>query len=247
MFVCGGLASCAMFFNLLNPPPWLETTLSFISMIGGGVLCSALVTLIIEIQNDNRDKKRCEEQRLLLLADVKYRLFDIYKKEAKVLSWYYNKHVLNEQYTYVEHDISCKELVVFLSLLTDKLYKEEQKNASYDFDNPREVVKKSKDKKACLVTHTQNSYNYLLTSLNKLSNEFPLLVTCGILNEDSIKALKHMSLTIEYILSYTNPAHYEIEFALFEKKYFFDEAEQYLQVLNISNQETINCFFKDVL
>ena len=49
------------------------------------------------------------------------------------------------------------------------------------------------------------------------------------------------------ILSYTNPAHYEIELALFEKKCFFDKAEQYLQVLNISNQETINCFFKDVL
>lgn len=247
MFVCGGLASCALFFNLLKPSPWLETTLSLISMLGGGVFCSALVTLIIEIQNDNRDKKCREEQRLLLLANVKYRLFDVYTNEAEVLSWYYNKHVLNEQYKHVEHDLSCKELVEFLSLLTDKLYKEEQKSTSYNFNNPKEVLEKATDKKVCLVTHTQNRYNYLLTSLNKLSNEFPLLLTAEILNEDSIKALKYMSREIESILSFINPAHYEIELALFEKKSFFDNAEKYLQALNISKQETINCFFKDVL
>lgn len=65
--------------------PW-TILCDFIAMIGGGILCSTIVSWIIDEQNKNKEKRAREEQRKYIFSSVKNSFIRLFERELFQLS-----------------------------------------------------------------------------------------------------------------------------------------------------------------
>ena len=71
IMICTGLIlTCCLFFELIKLPCWLDVIINIVSIIGSGVLCSAIVSWLVEESNEKQKIETAKEQRKFILSTL---------------------------------------------------------------------------------------------------------------------------------------------------------------------------------
>ena len=84
-----------------------DTIFNIVAMIGSGILCSAVVSYIIEISNNKRDEKLKQEQQKYIFSSAKDSLLWLFSLEYK------NKFRLFSEYTIAKNIIESEKSTLF--------------------------------------------------------------------------------------------------------------------------------------
>ena len=98
MILSGAVLTFLLFNKLFGEiPMWLTIGLDVLAMLGSGVFCSAIVSLIIDKQNQKIADEKREEQRIFILGSSQRSIVNLYKRELTELSIYHTNYILKEK------------------------------------------------------------------------------------------------------------------------------------------------------
>lgn len=234
MFILGLLATFSFIFTIWADEE-TDIVLNIIAMIGSGIFCSALVSLIIEQSNKKRELQRKQDEQKFILSSVKDILISITKSELRYLSEY----VLfeNNSAKTIKRDLSfplqIKNVTKYLTDIINSLYK----NTSVVIDE--NYLKKQKRKRDLAYGMLLPYYRTLNHSLLKVIEDSPFYYINGNLSEDTIKALKKIQQNIDDIITYSSEETIDLLFEF--KKIFFEHISPIVKVLGINENEFYPC------
>ena len=248
MFIIGGLLSASILFDLLEIPEWLSTIISLLAMLGGGVFCSALVSCLIEKQNETRENKRKEAQREYVLGAVKHNFMRLCEREQAELSSYYSKYVLGNATQYrrelIPVEIIARNVYNLLSAIAKK--EEKQRKEDKEIVITKESMEMDRIKRYHIATANIPYYEFLLKLLTVLSADFSLLLSTEIFSEKDIEDLKDFISDIESVIMFSSDIDLEDGTILEIKKALFETTDDLLVVLNIPKGTMFSCKYKPV-
>ena len=249
MFAIGGLLSALLFVEIFTIPEWLSVTVSFFSMLGGGVLCSALVSFLIEKQNSERDRKQKEEQRTYCLSAVKSGFERLCERELAQLSIYYTKYVIGNNEKWKREEISFEKVTDTICALLAGIENYEKKKAKEERELviTLETLEVDKSKKSMLALANKPCYDFLLNALERLSNDFPLYLSSGILSKQDVDTLNSLIVDLRDILIFSSEDTYDEGTIMVFKKDLFEKSKEIAVVLNIPANCVISCHHKSAI
>ena len=100
MFWAGLGLTCCLFFELIKLPCWLGVIINIVSIIGSGVLCSAIVSWLVEESNKKQKEETIREQRKFILGTLSAQTKSILSWEICALSQYSHIRVGGERKNY---------------------------------------------------------------------------------------------------------------------------------------------------
>lgn len=248
MFVIGGILSLTMLLDLFDIPCWASVVCSFMSMLGSGVLCSSLVSFLIEKQNEARDKKLKSEQREYLIRSVKYRFMRLCEREFSEMSYYYSNYILHNNTKLSKSDFTIEHIGCSICDLLKKIEQNEtiKKASTSEIIVSPETIKFSATKFRHLVSSNTPYYNSLIQSLTDLSVDYPLLLSTRIFTDTDIENLKELASLLEDVIRFSSEMDLEDGTVLEFKKILFEQTSSILSSLNISADTVISCIYKPV-
>ena len=218
---------------------------NIIAMIGSGILCSAVVSYIIEISNNKRDEKLKQEQQEYILYSVKNSLLNLFSLEYKNLSEYLTLNDTTNQYKTNKQELEVKNVLNkvggYLSQITD--------NATICFlytnvidSNYLTRIKRRDD---LAFKNNLPYYEKLNRELLKIYDDSNYYFTTGIFNKEQLDTIHNIQLDIEQIIFYSNENNLD---NLFEfKEMFITNISKHLSLFNIKKSDKIICYSKEIL
>lgn len=246
MFGIGGLLSALILCDLLGIPGWLSTVFSFLAMLGGGVFCSALVSYLIEKQNEIREKKQKDAQRQYLLDAVKHGFMRLCEREMAELSCFYSNHVLGQKEKYRREIFPLETVGQNVCDLLSKIEQEEDRTRK---ENKEIIISLQslefeKAKKHHIISANKPYYDSLLKSLTSLSADFALFLSSGIFTEKDIDNMKALTSDVEDVIMFSSDIELDDGTILVIKKVLFEKTIEIMAALNIPTGTTFSCQYK---
>lgn len=109
MIVIGFVLTISFIATIWTNNTW-SAIFNIISMIGSGILCSAVVSYIIEISNNKRVQNLKQEQQKYILSSVKDSLLWLFSLEYKNLSEYLILSDTTNKYKTNKKELEVKKL-----------------------------------------------------------------------------------------------------------------------------------------
>lgn len=246
MFGVGGLLSALILCDLLGIPDWLSTVFSFLAMLGGGVFCSALVSYLIEKQNEIREKKQKDAQRKYLLDAVMHGFMRLCEREMAELSCYYSNHILGQREKYKREIFPLETVGQNVCSLLSKIEQDEDRKRKENTEIFTSVqsMESQKAKKYHLVSANNPYYDSLLKSLTNLSADFALFLSSGIFTEKDIDNLKSLTSDVEDVIMFSSDLELDDGTVLVIKKVLFEKTDKIMAALNIPTGTNFSCQYK---
>lgn len=245
----GGLSTLILFLQLFPTiPTWLDIIINIIAMLGSGVFCSALVSILIEKQNKTLEKARKNEQRQYILLSVKDRLKRVYSRELYQLSFYYAKYVLKKETKLLTEELTVEELSKKLNHLIEQIIKLKESESTSadmtvidaDFDN------RIKHEYDFLVKRSESFFLSVHHSLLEILDNFTIYYASGIISEDDKNILIGIDSDVDDIIAFSTEQELENGNLLEFKRIFFEKMNHSLSSLGIDSNTTIRCNYIDV-
>lgn len=108
MIVLGLVMTLAMFIKMCDGITKFWTILcDFTAMIGGGILCSTIVSYVIDKQNKKREQRDREEQRKYIFSSVKNNFMRLFERELFEISDYYAKYMMEYSGSWKKKKFPC--------------------------------------------------------------------------------------------------------------------------------------------
>lgn len=246
MVVVGGFLSLAMLLDLFDIPAWASTVCAWLSMLGGGVLCSALVSWSFEKQNQQREQKQKNAQKEYLLKSVKDGFQRLCEREFFMLSCFWTTHIQNEGYKLRRETFALKTVGQNICDLLTKIEKHEENKRNSDeiIVITLESMKFDEIKKKQLASGNMVYYNSMLQSLTELLDEAPLFLSSGIFSNTDIENLKSIRGDIQDVISFSSDYELEDGTLIAFKKILFEKTEEIMTMLDIPADTQISCQYR---
>lgn len=249
LLLSGGIAILTLLFRLIsNIPVWADILIDIFTMLGSGVFCSALVSILIEKQNKALEESRKAEQREYIFLSAKDRLKRIYSRELYLLSLFYAKFVLKEEIKLVQKELTTKELSEKLTYVIGKLIalKESESGTANMLTIDADYINRAEHEYDFLVTRNQGFYATAHQSLTEILNNFNIYYASGIISENDKNDLAIIDGEIEDIITFSTQQELDDCSLLEFKKSFFENMESSLLSLGVSSKDLIKCNYIDV-
>ena len=219
-----------------------DTIFNIVAMIGSGILCSAVVSYIIEISNNKRDEKLKQEQQKYILSSAKDSLLWLFSLEYKNLSEYLtlsdttNKFKTNKKELEVKETLN--EVSNYLSQITN--------NASicFQFTNVIDSNYLTRIKRRDDLAFKNNLpyYEKLNKELLKIIEDSNYYYTTEIFTKEQLKIIQDIQIDIDPIIYYSNENNLDILFEF--KEIFITNISKHLNLFNIKESDKIVCYDK---
>ena len=247
MFLIGGIMTATLLFKTINGTPyWCSVIIDLVAMLGSGVVCSALVSLLIEIQNNSRANNVLRDQRDFILKSAKNKLIRLYEMELKNLSLYYTSNILNQKKNWKKEELTISEIGARLVFLTDKINTAEAENISADMLTiDADYDRREKNRYRLLVEENLAYYELLHQALLDLSNNSHTYLLAGIFTEDRIENIDFLASQVHNVISFSSENGLEELLVLDFKRMFFEDTKDILEFLEISDNIKSGCHYKD--
>lgn len=217
-----------------------KVILNIVAMIGSGVLCSALVSLFLELKSEKEKKK----QSSFILEGIKSRLKFILIWEIKVLSAYSilikpdsQKRTKKYKLTLTNAIVKIKEILESITQNTENIY---QYSSNMDF----EYMNKIKRKNTLAFGFSLPYYKDLASRISDLLIDSNNYLINGVFNEDKINILKSMEIEIKEIIGFSTED--SLELLMEFREIFFKNIEMYYKVLDIDLNEEQDCYIREI-
>ncbi len=200
-----------------------DIILNIFAMLGSGIFCSGIVSLIVE----KAGKKRQREFLLFKFVGI---LSILIREELRSLSLLFVLDIKEENKEKVEVDISYKEAVNKILSYLGELIKKEPEETKQAPTSPKFTVQYGKMKDAYGYGHTLSYYNRLIVALSELTANESLFLIEGVFTEDEINALSSLWNFINLIKMSSEMGDYLT--TLERKKSFYNQLQDKCQFLN---------------
>ena len=217
----------------------------FIAMIGGGILCSTIVSCIIEVRTKRKEKLDKEEQRKYILASVRNRFIRLFEREMFGISLYYDKHISENLHKWETETFSVRQIGAKLVWLLNEIQAEEEKERQSDVIITIDL-KKIEEQRKFLISSSEIYYESLLQSLLEMDASYNMYLISGLLNEHQIEVLRDLARDIQDVLLCTPEECIDDGTVLEFKKILFEKASQYCAVFDILDDEKVRVQYKNV-
>ncbi len=241
MIIIGFVLTISFVTTIWLKDVW-DTIFNIVAMIGSGILCSAVVSYIIEISNNKRDEKLKQEQQKYILSSVKDSLLWLFSLEYKNLSEYLilgdttNKYKTNKKELKVEEALN--EVSNYLKEITN--------NATICFlytnvidSNYLTRIKRRDD---LAFKNNLPYYERLNKELLKINGDSNYYYTTGIFTKEQLKIIQDIQIDIDQIIYYSNENNLDILFEF--KEMFITNISKHLNLFNIKESDKIVCYDK---
>ncbi len=241
MIVIGFVLTISFIATIWLKGAW-NTIFNIFAMIGSGILCSAVVSYIIEASNNKRDENLKKEQQKYVLSSVQNSLLWLFSLEYKNLSEYLglsdttNKYKTNKKELEVEKALN--EVRNYLSQITN--------NASicFQFTNVIDSNYLTRIKRRDDLAFKNNLpyYERLNKELLKIYEDSNYYLTIGILGKEQLRVIHDLQIDVDQIIYYSNENNLD---TLFEfKEIFIKNISKNLSLFNIKESDKIICYDK---
>lgn len=213
----------------------------------GGILCSTIVSWIIDEQNKQKEKRDREEQRKYIFSSAKNIFIRLFERELYEISNYYAKHRIKHSVGWIKEEINLQEMSEKLVWLLNEIEIAEEDEQKEDIlVITVESMRRDEDKKNKLVKNNEFYYRSLHQALSELSTFYSTYMIAGILNEEQIELLKELTWDIHDILLYEPDIGVDDGTILMFKKNLFEKMCQYLSVFGIGENDKVHVHYKGV-
>lgn len=219
-----------------------DTIFNIVAMIGSGILCSAVVSYIIEISNNKRDEKLKQEQQKYILSSAKDSLLWLFSLEYKNLSEYLTLSDTTNKFKTNKTELEVKEILNevsnYLSQITN--------NASicFQFTNVIDSNYLTRIKRRDDLAFKNNLpyYEKLNKELLKINEDSNYYYTTEIFTKEQLKIIQDIQIDIDQIIYYSNENNLDILFEF--KEMFITNISKHLNLFNIKESDKIVCYDK---
>lgn len=219
-----------------------DTIFNIVAMIGSGILCSAVVSYIIEISNNKRDEKLKQEQQKYILSSAKDSLLWLFSLEYKNLSEYLTLSDTTNKFKTNKTELEVKEILNevsnYLSQITN--------NASicFQFTNVIDSNYLTRIKRRDDLAFKNNLpyYERLNKELLRINGDSNYYFTTGIFCKEQLSVIRDMQIDVDQIIYYSNENNLDILFEF--KEIFITNISKHLNLFNIKESDKIVCYDK---
>ena len=219
-----------------------DVFLNIFAMLGSGVLCSAIVSIVIEHNakkmQDEEHKKQCE----FIFSTLRIDLFRIAIEELRNISEYIILRDKNEDKCWISNKMTLPEIVLknqeYLEILSTDF------DMAYQFVSciDSEYMNNVKNRDALAYGNALTYYKILRNSLEIVLEQSHVYYLAHIFSESQISALKDLKLTTDNVIYNSNDGDFEQTFIM--KKVFFMSVEECLQVFEIDTTKKVLCSYR---
>lgn len=241
MMLAGSIATLSIIATIWTDKTW-TVIFNLIAMLGSGILCSAVVSYIIEISNNKRDENLKQKQQEYILSSIKDSLLWLFSLEYKNLSEYLtlsnttNKYKTNKKELEVEEALN--EVSNYLKQITN--------NATICFlytnvidSNYLTRIKRRDD---LAFKNNLPCYEKLNKELLKIIEDSNYYYTTEIFTKEQLKIIQDIQIDIDQIIYYSNENNLDILFEF--KEIFITNISKHLNLFNIKEFDKIVCYDK---
>ena len=236
LMICGALLSFLPILNIFIKNNIVDVLVTIFASLGGGLLCSAFVSFLVEKFNEKRDKKATENDKDFVLRRAKLNLRILIERERNCLS-----NFLNEVHksTTITLQTAINDLVLIINDIENQIANQLTQNIVIDSN-----YFKNKDKKEkFLFVDSLPYYKGLRNSLVYLSDNSMLFYTHRILDNKSIDKINEAIFTLEQIIYECENKNYELLLAM--KQMFFNDLKELCVIFKINLKAEIKVFKLD--
>lgn len=216
----------------------LPIILNIIAMIGSGVLCSALVSLFLEIKSENEKKK----QSAFILEGIKNRLRFLLLWELKALSSYAILTKPNSTKITQKSRLKLKDSISKINELLETITKNIESVYQYSNVIDTEYMEKLKIRNNLAFGTSLPYYKDLLSKISDLLINSNNYLINGVFNEDKVNVLKSMEIEIKEIIGFSNED--SLELLMEFRQIFFKNITTYFNTLDINLTEEQDFFIR---
>lgn len=237
MMVSGIVLTLLLFCTIWVSSCW-DIVFNVFAMLGSGVFCSAIVSLIVEQNNERREKQRKQEQRDFLLSSLKNAIELLTMAEINALS----RHCLldrdEKQVKRIKEDMlihtAIGKIREYISIVVNntELLWPNTPNIDTDLIDRMNTINKFAYKET--VIYYQAISKILLNIISDSSSYY----ANGILNDKQIDELKTLSVLIEDVILNSNEN--TLDLLISYKDILFENLEANLDVLQMDRSRVIN-------
>ncbi|MBR2614530.1 MAG: hypothetical protein IKC71_02905 [Clostridia bacterium] len=240
MIIAGALLTISYIGAIWAGEP-IKIILSIVAMLGSGVLCSALVSLFLELKSE-KDKKK---QSSFILEGINNRLKFLLVWELKTLSTYLILIKPDNLKKTNKYKLNLKEIISKINNILNEIVSDTDILYQYNTNINNEYLKKVKIKNNLAFGSSLPYYKDLLAKITDLLIDSNVCLINGVFDEDIINVLKSMKIEISEIIGLSNKE--SLELLMEFRQIFFQNIEMYFRTLNIDLEEKQVCYIREVI
>lgn len=230
LIVFGVVSSLSPVVNLFVENDIVDVIVTIFASLGGGLLCSAIVSLLVEKFNEIRDLKQLEKERDFITRWAKLNLRILIERERNYLFKFLNES--NKKIS-ITLQTAIEDLVVLAEEIEKDIVNKITQNIVIDVN-----YLKNKDKKEkYLFSYSLPYYKGLRNSLVYLSDNAMLFYTQRIFDDKVIDKLNEVICTTEQIICECENKNYELLLEM--KQIFFNDLKELCDIFKINLKSEI--------
>lgn len=235
-----------IFFTLLllnklfdDIPMWATISLDILAMLGSGVFCSAVVSWIIDKQNQKVSNKRREEQRNFILSSAQRSIVNIYKRELTELSIYHTNYILKEKGKWIKSELTLSEMgKKIVSLLNEIKEFENTQVITADMTViDSDYIRREDHKYPHLAKNTRFYYESLYQDMQYIISQADSYFINEIFDKKQIEEFKLFTWDIQDNVSFSSEQEVFDGTLLETKLTFFEKTDEIISLLKIFDKK----------
>ena len=220
----------------------LAVCLNICAMLGSGVLCSSIVSLIIEhntkkVQTEEH-KRQCE----FIFKTLHIDLSRIAAEELRNLSEYSVLREKKEEKCWVSDNMTLSEILSKLQAYLEVLSTDFEMANQFAYHIDSEYMNSIKDKNALAFENALTYYRILDDSLNVVLEQSNVYYLAHIISENQISILKDIKHATSDVIHNSHEGDLEQTFIM--KKLFFMSMQECLQAFDVDATKKIRCSYR---
>ena len=242
LMLFGGITLTGLlFFKLCDDSLSVKSILlDILAMLGSGVFCSAIVSLIIEKQNKKAIKKMREEQTQFVLRSAQRSIINLFRYELRNLSGYYADYVLKEKRTLTKKELTFKEIGDEIVRLINEIknFESECLNSGGAIITP-ETIKRDEDKSKTLARNPRPYYESIYEKLQSITSNSSLYLVNDIFDKKEIAFFDTLTWDVQGVLNYDTEMHVYDGTLLEFKLCLYEQTEDIISKFHLENSKEI--------
>lgn len=248
MFLIGGVFTTSYFLTLIpGMPTWGDAIINVLVMLGSGVFCSALVSVLLEHQNNVRAREEMRRSKRYILSSMKSRLFRLHEVELRCLSSLYNKYLDAPKKPYIKKNLTMTEIYNQISFLLNELEKlEGDPSSSADMTTiSSETIKFDKTRLHLMVSEPITYYMHLYEAMDTILMDRNSYLLMGVFTAEQLTDFENVAHDLRTVNSFLTEQGMEERLVIGFKLNFFKNVNECLASFEFEEDETIDCHFRE--
>lgn len=227
------------------PNQTVSIVINILATIGSGILCSAIVSFIIEKSNNNRTLKLKKEQQKYILLSIKTSLLNLLSLEYRDLSEYLTLSNTKNRYKIIRNEIEIEKVLNHINNCLNQITKDLPTLYLTSNVIDKNYIKRIKRRNQLAFENKLPYYERLNKELLKIYEDSNLYYISEIFSEEQLKNIHDIQIDVDSIILFSNENGLE---SLFEyKQIFIKDIINTLNLFDIMKSDKISCSYISIV